>query len=426
MIVKESISFERFKDPKKALGLKAEPEIIEHMENIYYVFQMYNYVYVLVNELVWNIYYRGDISNWKNGLIREIVSEVEMYGRNAGDYKFSYIENALLEKAKKIIKEDIKERMKKNLTESISFKRYRDPKTALGLNPYQEIIDIIKIELDHVVALDEIDIEFEQKEKILKIWTHDIRDAIYQKMKFKLEALQSSDLFDKILMRRMIDEDRNILGFAIELLPLKESIGFERYKDPKRALGFDYYGEIIDLIKEKLDFQFDVLDSDEFVYNPVKKILDINFIRWMSSAKYMAIDIIKKLSQSNLKNKIDFKVKYVKHDPFGIKIQILPPLRESIGFERYRDPKIALGLTPYVGAVLKIPNSYARNNHNYLRKSHRNSHVTGYELWTVTRAEKIEDNLLRIDMKHSYSNNTVTSSGNLLMTLNQFEKFRDI
>jgi len=104
VIIRESISFERYKDPKKALGLKAEPEIIEHMENIYYVFQMYNYVYVLVNELVWNIYYRGDISNWKNGLIREIVSEVGMYGRNAGDYKFSYIENALLEKAKKIIK----------------------------------------------------------------------------------------------------------------------------------------------------------------------------------------------------------------------------------------------------------------------------------------------------------------------------------
>ena len=99
-------------------------------------------------------------------------------------------------------------------------------------------------------------------------------------------------------------------------------------------------------------------------------------------------------------------------------------VKESIKFEKKRDPKKALELDPYLDAILKIPNSYTRSESNTLYNRFKNR--TGYENWVVVKAEKEENGMIKVDVEHTYPNGTVSTNSNLLLTPGQFKKFRYI
>ena len=95
-------------------------------------------------------------------------------------------------------------------------------------------------------------------------------------------------------------------------------------------------------------------------------------------------------------------------------------VRESISFQRGRDPKEALGLNPYDGVILKIPHGYVKTQKNTLYYTYKFS--TGYELWKVVKAEQKND-MIMVDLEHKYNRNNIKD---VLLTYKQFEKFRDI
>ena len=162
MIVRESISFERYRDPKKALGLKVEPEIIgtsDPMSIIKFMFldKPYNLVNMGINgSNKWSVYLEtqdqklGEYINIGDIRVDDMEERIELakkiifnYGMGLKEYGETNIpsldpkENAYKEKfGQQYIMdstEDSEEDEEEKVDESIGFERYRDPKEALGL-----------------------------------------------------------------------------------------------------------------------------------------------------------------------------------------------------------------------------------------------------------------------------------------------------
>jgi len=112
MIVRESISFERYKDPKKALGLDVYDDFLKYRDKKMYVDK--NFGWAKSDGWIRSIEVDPDLDDetkisWINCLQKKDIGLSQVYSRYTD----------------------------KNVRESISFERYKDPKRALGLLPYE-------------------------------------------------------------------------------------------------------------------------------------------------------------------------------------------------------------------------------------------------------------------------------------------------
>jgi len=130
--------------------------------------------------------------------------------------------------------------------ETISFERYRDPKTALGLNPIEYYFDIERPSAEIYRFVEKRRTEWSTKLK----YTYSIdKGNIYIKkpQSYATQELRSrSFAFNKGNPKKMAmsndlkGAEEFILNHYLKLLKkegVKESVSFERYRDPKEALG---------------------------------------------------------------------------------------------------------------------------------------------------------------------------------------------
>jgi len=158
MLVKESISFERYKDPKTALGVGGEAIVRDAIDHIFREDDAIPYFHTIFGidispkSKTFTIqFYSDDFTDQKTGKLNKKNRAIELV-KNAGideyfyevDYSYKmrwWIVFKIKPEYQKFFKpiwiDGIDYR--KSLKESVSFERYKDPKKALGLTTLDSI-----------------------------------------------------------------------------------------------------------------------------------------------------------------------------------------------------------------------------------------------------------------------------------------------
>ena len=264
MIVRESISFERYRDPKKALGLKLEPEIIDTSNpnsiiNFIFLDKPYNLVNMGINgSNKWSVYLHrpdkkyndyitiGDIRvddmEERIELAKKIIFDYGMGLKEYGEtnipsldpkenaYKKIHGQQYIMDSTEDSDEDDEED----DVDEAISFQRYKDPKTALGLDPFEEIVDEIKRRLKNVgIELQDIYYDFKTKviEINLKDYHHIAKEDAKDVIKGSYKICGEKVFFNNVFRPSFIKIDLK------DAKKMYETTGFQKYRDPKEALG---------------------------------------------------------------------------------------------------------------------------------------------------------------------------------------------
>ena len=255
--------------------------------------------------------------------------------------------------------------------ESISFERYKDPKAALGVGGEAQV----KNAIDHIFREDNedpyyhtifgIDISPKSKTFTIQFYSDEFRNNAGKKLNKKnraIELVKNAGIEEYFYDVNYNYKVRWWIVFKIKpeyqkffkpiwidgidyRKSLKESVSFERYRDPKKALGFN-----------DLDVNFPE-ESVNRAYNYIKSKYTIHEPKWFTDLVgnkhyYFSFSIGKNhytISHNSFSNEI--RITETRNNPMNLKQlsdidkYIEENIQESISFERYKDPKTALGLT---------------------------------------------------------------------------------
>lgn len=118
---------------------------------------------------------------------------------------------------------------------------------------------------------------------------------------------------------------------------VRESISFQRYKDPKKALGFDVYDDFLKYRDKKMyvDHKWIWTKCEDWIFaiENDPDLDDETKLSWINRLKKRDIELANYRGPGDPVMKAELQAS----------IDKMKTVKESIGFERYRDPKSALG-----------------------------------------------------------------------------------
>jgi len=229
--------------------------------------------------------------------------------------------------------------------EAISFQRYRDPKTALGFHEdFDSSHDAARYVNDHFF-------EITGFKKMVNDPKDD--DLMHPKIFKKLEKWYNEH---KQFIEEENEEDfwDGFVDWDACRHTIKESISFQRYKDPKDALlgkrpeltigdfGQDYNGTIVKV--EEILTKQQVLEGDYEMFDSLDNYSNSDLFYATVTMKDNPDVPATKGEQGIYPAEYDYKTYW---GLYKIERSLVPKsLRETVSFQRYKDPKEALGLKP--------------------------------------------------------------------------------
>ena len=346
--VKESISFERGKDPKEVLGIGVMPQVLNIFNNKEIFIEYKNRMYVV--KRLWH-------TTWEVLFIKNYISKHDSHTLEIiGSTK---IDSADIDKIIEISKEIIINH-EKSLKESMSFERGNDPKKMLGIGKYEKLLnlkrgDIINYESTRTYGLI---MNCAQEDFNLFIEYAGFNNYYYAKEAQNL--IRTRDIAYRTTKEIMSLEEWYNLIDVVDTGNTNESMSFERGKDPKEVLGISP----LTLIKNWM------IEIGQKIYpeNPIETELaryllyatsyeKIDFVKYLLSIKVKPVTYALRsaVTRDNIKLVkilLDAGAKYEYSDLYNVSRRMRDFLKayksketnESISFERGKDPKETLGI----------------------------------------------------------------------------------